>query len=106
MTVVDDLDGTTLEDGAGETVRFALDGTSYEIDLSREHAGELRDLLAPYVKAGRTTGGARRAVAPAGSRNAKDELRAAREWLRAQGHQVSDRGRIPGHLLEEYRAKR
>ncbi len=28
-----------------ETVRFGLDNTSYEIDLSDEHAGELRSVL-------------------------------------------------------------
>lgn len=32
--LVDDIDGTELEDGQGETVTFALDGSNYEIDLS------------------------------------------------------------------------
>ena len=49
---VDDLDGSDAEG----TVRFGLDGTNYEIDLSAVHAGELRSVLAPYARAGRMTG--------------------------------------------------
>ena len=41
--LVDDLDGTVLEPGAGETVRFSLDGTAYEIDLADENAAAFRD---------------------------------------------------------------
>ena len=42
---IDDLDGSTAEG----TVRFGLDGTEYEIDLSADHAQALRDALARYV---------------------------------------------------------
>ena len=38
VAFVDDLDGTVP---AEETVTFALDGTSYEIDLSAAHAATL-----------------------------------------------------------------
>jgi len=91
----DDLTGGP----ADVTVRFALDSTGYEIDLSKANADKLRDLLAPYVANGRKItgrrGGGRRA---AGSQN----LTEIREWLRGKGHKVSDRGRIPGPLLDEY----
>ena len=53
---IDDIDGSAAEG----TVRFGLDGTEYEIDLNAEHAQQLRDALAAYVRAG---GGS--AVAPA-----------------------------------------
>ena len=46
---VDDLDGSEAEG----TVRFGLDGANYEIDLSTVHAEELRNVLAPYARAGR-----------------------------------------------------
>ena len=49
MVLVDDLDGSP----ADETVNFALDGRNYEIDLSKEHAAELREFLKPYMKKGR-----------------------------------------------------
>ncbi|MEO2118704.1 MAG: Lsr2 family protein, partial [Microbacterium sp.] len=51
--LVDDLDGTVLEIGEGETLTFSLDGTAYEIDLTDANAAALRDSLAPYVSAGR-----------------------------------------------------
>ncbi len=47
--LVDDIDGSEAE----STVRFGLDGTSYEIDLSAAHATELRGALARFVTAGR-----------------------------------------------------
>lgn len=49
ITMVDDLDGRE----ASETVRFDLDGYSYEIDLSDDNAASLRGALAPYVDAAR-----------------------------------------------------
>ena len=51
--LVDDLDGTVLEIGEGETLTFSLDGVAYEIDLTETNASALRDALAPYVAAGR-----------------------------------------------------
>ena len=56
-TLVDDLDGATEAD---ETVRFAIDGTNYEIDLTMRHATELRAALNLYV------GAARKVRAPRG----------------------------------------
>lgn len=103
-TVVDDFDGSELEEGQAETVKFSLDGTNYEIDLSKQNAKGLRDALKPYTKvativtARRTPGGA--------NKSNKAELSAAREWLNANGHQVSSRGRIPGELMELYRSNK
>jgi hypothetical protein len=54
-TLVDDLDGTDLEGGSGETVRFGVDGRAYEIDLSDDNAAALREALQPYTEAGRRT---------------------------------------------------
>lgn len=60
VELFDDLDGGR----ADETVRFALDGVEYEIDLSTKHAAELRDMLAVYIgHAHRPASRARRAVA-------------------------------------------
>ena len=57
VRLVDDLDDTEIVDGAGETVNFALDGRQYEIDLTNEHADDLRAALDRYVRAARTVGG-------------------------------------------------
>jgi hypothetical protein len=105
---IDDVTGYELEDG--ETVNFALDGVEYQIDLSEEHAHELRKAFAPYVLKGRRTGGRyargggsagrpRRSADSAStgtSGRSKRDSHAMREWAQANGHQVSDRGRIPG----------
>ena len=57
--LVDDLDGSVLEVGEGETVLFSLDGTAYEIDLTDANAAALREILAPYVDAARRVSGGR-----------------------------------------------
>lgn len=53
--LIDDLDGSVLEDGAGKTVSFSVDGRAYEIDLSKDNASKLLDAFAPYVSAARVT---------------------------------------------------
>lgn len=103
-TLIDDLDGTTLNEGEGETVRFGLDGADLEVDLSTANAEALRELLRPYVRVARKTA---RVGTPAArsSRSSKEDLSAVRAWLRDQGHKVSERGRIPNQLMELYRTK-
>lgn len=105
VILVDDVDGGE----ASETVTFALDGTAYEIDLSADNAKSLRDAFAPFVasarKAGRTggRGGATRGGRGRGSTTMDREQAAAiRDWARKQGLKVSDRGRIPANIVEQY----
>ena len=87
----------------GTTVSFAIDDADYEIDLSVANASALHEALAPYVKAGRKLGRTA-AAAPAVSRVRKStNLNAIREWARAHGHTVSDRGRIAGSIVEAYK---
>jgi hypothetical protein len=99
---VDDIDGGE----AAGTVRFGLDGTDYEIDLSAAHAEALRKALEEFVRAGRKVSGpARRGrssgrKAASGSPNSSD----VREWAKAQGIEVKDRGRIPAELVVKFQA--
>jgi hypothetical protein len=107
VLLIDDLD-----DGeASETVSFALDGTSYEIDLSEKNADELRDAFAKYVgaarKAARSTGGSGSGRSSGRSRGGstamdRDQAAAIRSWAKKQGLKVSDRGRIPAAIIEQY----
>jgi hypothetical protein len=114
---IDDVTGEELE--GGETVNFALDGVEYQIDLSDKHADELRKAFAPYVLKGRRTGGRyarggrasvrkpRRSPDSASSGTSSQSNRdtqTVREWAQANGHKVSDRGRIPASVLEAYEA--
>ena len=104
--LVDDIDGSVLEVGEGETVHFSLDGSAYEIDLTTEHAAELREALASYISAARRTQRAAsgRPAAAAKRPNRNPETAAIRAWADANGHKVSDRGRIPAEVIEAYRA--
>lgn len=74
-------------DDAAETVTFALDGISYEIDLSSANAAKLRDALKRFAAAARKTGGRAKATQrrAAASRSAT-EIRA---WAPEQGMAVS-----------------
>ncbi|RJK96054.1 histone-like nucleoid-structuring protein Lsr2 [Vallicoccus soli] len=109
----DDLDGGD----ADETVSFALDGVSYEIDLSTANAEKLREALSLYVGSarrigGRTGGGARQrrsssgggAPSSGGGAARSGDTAAIREWARENGHEVSERGRIPSAVREAYEA--
>jgi hypothetical protein len=55
IDMMDETDGSK----ADETVHFGLDGAEFELNLSKAQAEELRQLLEPYIKAGRKTGSKR-----------------------------------------------
>lgn len=99
----DDLTGEQLEPGRGETVTFALDGQAYEIDLTGEHATELRHALRRYTDAARKTGATPGRRAGRNTQRRPDTA-AIRAWAREHGHQVPDRGRIPSAVLAAYTA--
>jgi len=98
---IDDIDG-----GAAEgTVRFALDGTDYEIDLNSTHGDELRATLAKYIEHARRAGGtARRAGGRGGRRASAVDTVAVRAWARENGHDIKERGRVPADLIAKYQA--
>lgn len=97
MIITDDLDGS---EGA-RTYAFSWQQGRYEIDLSDEHRDELLAALAPYIKAARRIG--RPSASPTTSR--RTDGAEVREWARANGHDVSDRGKIPAAVLEAYDAR-
>jgi len=99
VALEDDLDGGP----ADETVRFAFGGADYEIDRSKKHAAAFRKKLAPFVEHARKAGRAqpRRSSRTAASRQRSGDIRA---WAKDQGITVSERGRIPASVVEQYRA--
>lgn len=106
--MTDDVTGEVIEDGAGGTVFFSFDGTSYEIDLSEDTAAKFREAVSDYVSAARKVGGSRggRRGSSGGSagRSSADELQRIREWATANGYEVANRGRISGAVREAYAA--
>ena len=103
VLLVDDIDGSV----AAETVSFALDGVSYEIDLTTDNAAELRAALGPWVGHARKVGGRAPRTGPVrASRAARGDAAAIRDWAKAHGHKVSERGRISAEVRAAYEAAR
>lgn len=97
---IDDIDGGEAEG----TVRFGIDGADYEIDLSAQHSGELRDALRRYIPHARKVGGtARRAGARGARRSSAVDTVAVRAWARQNGYEVKERGRVPADIVARYR---
>lgn len=112
--LTDDLDGGDAQ----ETVHFALDGITYEIDLSEKNAASLRDFMERFTQAGTRTGRigqttyptrrpgstAKQPPAPHTAQFAADreQNQAIREWANRNGFQVSPRGRIPIHVVNAF----
>ena len=101
VVIHDDLDGT---EGAS-TVTFGLDGNSYEIDLSAANEKALRAALDKYL--GAATQVKTSALATPGRRKygtgpVRRDTKHIREWLRSQGVEISDRGRISTDLMQLY----
>jgi Lsr2 len=99
IALEDDLDGGP----ADQTVRFAFGGADYEIDLSKKNAAAFRKKLAPFVEHARKAGRAqpRRAARTAASRQRSGDIRV---WAKDHGIAVSERGRIPASVVEQYQA--
>lgn len=101
VILVDDFDGGL----ADESVTFAIDGTSYEIDLSKGNAAKLRDMFADYVSKARKVGRKTRVRRSGASVSVdREQNQAMREWAKKQGLAVSDRGRISTEISDQYNA--
>jgi hypothetical protein len=101
VLLVDDIDNSD----ADETVTFALDGVTYEIDLNATNAAKLRDEFAAWVGHARRAGGRKtsgRSSSGSGAGSRRKDVSAVREWARQNGHDVSERGRIPAAVQEAY----
>ena len=102
ILLTEDLDGSDIPAGMGETVTFALDGSSYEIDLRTKNAAALRKVLAAYIEAGR----------PIRNRRGKNvtrstigaDARTVKEWARSNGYEINDRGRVPADIRKAIEA--
>jgi hypothetical protein len=104
--LVDDLDGSD----AVETVRFGLDGVSYEIDLTEKNAAALRKALEKYARAarkgsgGRSAGRAKASARVSSRHNGRGyDLAQLREWAGTNKVAIPSRGRIPQAVVEQYK---
>ncbi|AJE84301.1 MULTISPECIES: histone-like nucleoid-structuring protein Lsr2 [Streptomyces] len=99
VTLFDDIDGGE----ATETIAFGLDGTSYEIDLSKTNASKLRKALEPYVEAGRKKARSGKTFTHT---SVTPDPAAVRAWARSHRMDVPPRGRIPKKVYEAFDAAR
>ncbi|HUD37782.1 MAG TPA: Lsr2 family protein [Streptosporangiaceae bacterium] len=99
ITLEDDLDGGPAE----ETVRFGLGGAEYEIDLNAANAGRFRAQLAPFIDHARKPGRGQNAR-PGRSSEARRDSAEVRAWARDHGIKISERGRLPASVTEQYEA--
>jgi hypothetical protein len=97
IILVDDLDGGS----ADETVRFGLDGVSYEIDLSSRNAAELRSAVERFVPHARKISGGRATRSRVSAGRNQDSAQ-IRQWARDNGYAVNSRGRIQAEIQEAY----
>lgn len=102
--LTDDLDGSE----AAETVTFALDGTSYEIDLNKKNAAAFRKSFDRYIKAARRgPSGSQHRGKPASKKGSKPkrdyDITQLREWAAANKVTVPSRGRIPQTVVDQYK---
>ncbi|MBY6687453.1 Lsr2 family protein [Rhodococcus sp. BP-149] len=115
VELTDDIDGSGIADGAGETIDFSVNGVDYRIDLKDKNAREFHRKLDYYIGHAERVGGRKRtsysaavldAAAAAGKSAKRDpeQTRAIREWANANGYTVSDRGRIPAAVVGAFDA--
>lgn len=99
VALEDDLDGGPAE----ETLRFAIGGSDYEIDLNSRNAAAFRRQLAPFIEHARKISGTQRRQ-PGRTAASRAQSETIRAWAKGQGIAVSDRGRIPASVIERYEA--
>lgn len=98
----DDLDGTELAEGEGQTLKFTFGGTAYEIDLTPENAREFNNFVGRYAAAARKVPARKpRSTAPKAN---KEHQAKVRSWAAQNGHEVNPKGRIPQPILDAYDA--
>lgn len=105
VMLIDDID----QSEAAETVRFGVDGTVYEIDLSAEHASELRSMVGRYISVARRVQPApprarQQPLSRPRTQMDREQSKRIRSWAMERGLLGSPRGRIPQHVVDEYEA--
>ncbi|KQU46867.1 hypothetical protein ASG84_09040 [Rhodococcus sp. Leaf278] len=112
--LVDDIDGSAIDDESGETIEFAVNGVEYSIDLKAKNAHEFHKKLDLYIEHATRVGGRKRKPSPAAASTSAaaggsgkrdpEQTRAIRQWAFDQGYEISERGRIPADIEEAYNA--
>lgn len=82
------------------TFHFAVGEEAFEIDLTEENVQRFRKKVEPYMAAGRRLRGRHRSrPRPVSERH---RARRIRSWAAEHHIEVSQRGRIPASVIEQY----
>lgn len=98
VELIDDVDGGA----AVETLTFAVDGKTWEIDLNADNAQQLRADLEKWQHHARRVKSARGSSSRTVAQRSPEQTAAIRRWARENGYQVSDRGRISAEVERAY----
>lgn len=109
VITVDDIDGTP----AAVKKKFNLDGVSYVIDLDKDNADHLDEILAPFVAGARRVGGRKSQLQDTGPQKTSPQKKTTtseeqppssviRAWAQKNGHKVSSHGRLSEQIIEKY----
>ena len=105
VTYACDYDDKEIPEGEQRSVTFGIDGQDYEIDLCAKHSERLTEAIGKFAEHARKAvmRGTRRRRRTTANRRRSAEIRA---WAKSSGIEVSDRGRIPGHVLAGFETKK
>lgn len=103
IVYVSDLSGKDITDNDQPTTTFGWDGLAYEVDLTAAEAEKFRKVVEPYIAAGRKIAGTKSGKK---SKSATSGPNAAevRQWAQANGIEVTNRGRVPQSVYDQYHA--
>ncbi|WP_037163372.1 histone-like nucleoid-structuring protein Lsr2 [Rhodococcoides fascians] len=117
VQLVDDIDGSVIDDESGEAIEFSVSGVDYVIDLKAKNATEFHRKLDYYIEHATRVGGRKRKAAIAAPKTAAstasevaptkrdpEQTRAIRQWAADEGYEVNDRGRIPASIVDAFEA--
>ena len=105
VTYACDYDDKEIPAGQQRSVTFGIDGQEYEIDLCVKHSERLREAVGKFAEHARKVAikTAKRRRRTTANRQRSAEIRA---WAKSSGLEVSDRGRIPGHVVAGFETTR
>lgn len=87
-----------------QTHTIGLDGKTYEIDLCPKDGKALTKTAAGYVSSARRITTRRTPHENGHPLRSRAETAAIRDWARASGMKISDRGRVPAAVFRDYQA--
>lgn len=103
VTVTDDLTGKTVDESDVQACEITFNGQTRTLDLTAESVGALEEFVSGTdLTALRALFASKPRAHSNGSRKSGETV--DREWLRAQGYDVKDRGKLPDDAAAAWEA--